>query len=329
MFTSRYCEISGISVCVPNSQINNKKFLKINDKNEFIQSTGVKRHFLDLKRKISTSDLCFVAANKVIKNLKWKKKDIGFLLFVSQTRDFVLPATACILQKKLGLNKNILAYDIPLGCSGFVYGLYTAFLMSKNMKSKGLLLTGDMSSKLIDFNDKKISGLFGDAGSAIAIKYEKKLKNFSYFSFGTDGGGYKNLIYDNSELNNSKKKQYLKMDGAKIFEFVLDEVPMQIKKLLKSSKNTIKSIDYFIFHQANKFLIQTLMKKLKITENKVIYSIDEFGNTNSASIPITIFKNLKNKYNIKILISGFGVGYSWASAIIKLNKPKFSGLYKI
>jgi 3-oxoacyl-[acyl-carrier-protein] synthase-3 len=186
-----------------------------------------------------------------------------------------------------------------------------------------------MSSKLIDFNDKKISGLFGDAGSAIAIKYEKKLKNFSYFSFGTDGGGYKNLIYDNSELNNSKKKQYLKMDGAKIFEFVLDEVPMQIKKLLKSSKNTIKSIDYFIFHQANKFLIQTLMKKLKITENKVIYSIDEFGNTNSASIPITIFKNLKNKYNIKILISGFGVGYSWASAIIKLNKPKFSGLYKI
>jgi 3-oxoacyl-[acyl-carrier-protein] synthase-3 len=329
MFTSRYCEISGISVCVPNSQINNKKFLKISDKNEFIQSTGVKRHFLDLKKKISTSDLCIVAANKVIKNLKWKKKDIGFLLFVSQTRDFVLPATACILQKKLGLNKNILAYDIPLGCSGFVYGLYTAFLISKNMKSKGLLLTGDMSSKLIDFRDKKISGLFGDAGSAIAIKYKKKLKNFSFFSFGTDGEGYENLIYDSSGLNNLKKKQYLKMDGAKIFEFALDEVPMQIKKLLKSSKNKIKSIDYFIFHQANKFLIQTLMKKLKIPENKVIYSIDEFGNTNSASIPITIFKNLQNKYNIKILISGFGVGYSWASAIIKLNKPKFDSLHKI
>jgi len=260
--------------------------------------------------------------------LKWKKKDIGFLLFVSQTRDFVLPSTACILQKRLGLNKNILAYDIPLGCSGFVYGLYTAFLISKNMKSKGLLLTGDMISKLIDLKDEKFFGLFGDAGVATAIKYEKKLKNSSCFQFGTDGGGYKNLIYDNTNINNFEKKYFLKMNGAKIFEFALNEIPPQIERLLSSSRNTISSIDYFIFHQANKFLINALMKKLKIPENKIIYSIDEFGNTNSASIPITIYKNLKNKSDVKILISGFGVGYSWASAIINLNKPKFGELIK-
>lgn len=328
MFTNKNCEISGISVCVPNTKIDNSNLLKIIDKSKFIQHTGVKRHFLNLKKNISTSDLCFIAANKIIKKLKWKKEDIGFLLFVSQTRDFVLPSTACILQKKLGLSKNILAYDIPLGCSGFVYGLYTAFLISKNMKSKGLLLTGDMISKLIDLKDENFFGLFGDAGAAIAIKYEKKLKNSSCFLFGTDGGGYKNLIYDNTSFNNFEKKYFLKMNGAKIFEFALNEVPPQIERLLSSSKNTISSIDYFIFHQANKFLINALMKKLKIPENKIIYSIDEFGNTNSASIPITIYKNLKNKPNVKILISGFGVGYSWASAIINLNKPKFSELTK-
>ena len=147
MYTSNDSTISGISVCVPKTKIDNKKFLKFKGKNAFIKHTGVQKHFLDLKHQKTTSDLCLVSANKIIKDLKWKKKDIGFLLFVSQTRDFLLPNTACILQKKLGLNKNILAYDIPLGCSGFVFGLYTSFLMSKNMKTKGLLLLGDMSTK--------------------------------------------------------------------------------------------------------------------------------------------------------------------------------------
>ena len=329
MYTNNDCEIAGISVCVPKKKLNNKNFLKFKDKKEFIQHTGVHSHFLDLSKKISTSDLCFVAANKIIKNLKWKKKEIGFLLFVSQTRDFMLPNTACILQNRLGLSKDTLAYDIPLGCSGFVYGLYTAFLMSKNMKSKGLLLLGDMSTKFVDFNDKKMLGLFGDAGSAVAIEYKKKRKNVSFFSFGTDGNGYQNLIYNSSGMQNTKKKVFLKMDGAKIFEFALNEVPLQINQLISKTKNNIDTIDYFVFHQANKFLLKTLMKKLNIPSEKIIYSIDDFGNTNAASIPITIFKNLKKKMNVKLLVSGFGVGYSWASAIINLNKPKFTTISKI
>ena len=141
--------------------------------------------------------------------------------------------------------------------------------------------------------------------------------------------GYKDLIYNSTGINDSKNKKFVEMDGAKIFEFALNEVPLQVKKLLVKSKNTINSIDYFVFHQANKFLIKTLMKKLKIPNRKIIYSIGEFGNTHSASIPITIFKNLKNRSNLKILISGFGVGYSWASAIINLNNLKFGDLNKI
>ncbi len=329
MYTSNDSTISGISVCVPKTKIDNKKFLKFKEKNAFIKHTGVQKHFLDLKHQKTTSDLCLVSANKIIKDLKWKKKDIGFLLFVSQTRDFLLPNTACILQKKLGLNKNILAYDIPLGCSGFVFGLYTSFLMSKNMKTKGLLLLGDMSTKFVNSKDSKMLGLFGDAGSAVAIDYKKKLVNRSYFSFGTDGEGYKNLIYDTNGMDKNSSKKYLKMDGAKIFEFALKEIPGQINKLLFKSKNKLNSIDYFVFHQANKFLLQTLMKKLKIPNKKVIFSIDDYGNTNSASIPITIFKNLKNKRNIKILVCGFGVGYSWASAIINLGKVNYTLLNKI
>ena len=266
---------------------------------------------------------------ELLKNSIGKKKDIGFLIFVSQTRDFLLPSTACILQNRLGLSKNILAYDIPLGCSGFVYGLYNSYLISVNMKSKGLLLAGDMSSKFINLNDEKMAGLFGDAGTATAIQHEKKSKKLSFFAFGTDGNGCKNLIYNSSGINDSNKKKYLEMDGAKIFEFVLDEVPVQIKKLLSKSKNSINSIDYFVFHQANKFILNALGKKLGLPKEKVIYSIDRFGNTNSASIPITLSENLKKKNNLKILISGFGVGYSWASAIINLHKPKFDSLQKI
>ena len=130
-------------------------------------------------------------------------------------------------------------------------------------------------------------------------------------------------------MNNAKSKKFLEMDGAKIFEFALEEVPAQINTLISKSKNTINSIDYFVFHQANKFLLKTLMKKIKIPSKKIIYSIDEFGNTNSASIPITIFKNLRNKSKLKVLISGFGVGYSWGSAIISLNNPKFTTLSTI
>jgi len=329
MYKSNDCRISGISVCVPKTKINNKSFLKFKGKKEFIKHTGVNKHYLDLKRKISTSDLCLVSANKIIKKLNWKKKDIGFLIFVSQTRDFVLPNTACVLQKKLGLRKDILAYDIPLGCSGFVFGLYTSFLISKNMKTKGLLLLGDMSTKFIDLNDPKMLGLFGDAGTAVAVEYKKKLQKTSFFSFGKDGEGFKNLIYNTDGMRVQKNKKYLEMNGAKIFEFALKEIPEQIKKLLEKSKNKFNSIDYFVFHQANKFLLETLMKKLKIPNQKIIYSIDEYGNTNSASIPITIFKNLKHKKNIKILACGFGIGYSWASAIINLHNINYPPLSKI
>jgi 3-oxoacyl-[acyl-carrier-protein] synthase-3 len=186
-----------------------------------------------------------------------------------------------------------------------------------------------MSTKFIDLKDPKMLGLFGDAGTAVAIDYQKKIENTTFFSFGTDGEGFKNLIYDSDGMNKLKKNKHLEMNGAKIFEFALKEIPEQIKKILKKSKNKFTSIDYFVFHQANKFLLETLMKKMKIPNKKVLYSIDDYGNTNSASIPITMFKNLKNKKNIKVLVCGFGVGYSWSSAIINLGNINYPTLNKL
>ena len=177
-----------------------------------------------------TSNLCYEAANKILKKLNWKKKDIKFLIFVSQTRDHILPSTACKLQDKLGLEKDVLAFDVPLGCSGYVYGLYLSFLLCQNLKKKGLLLAGDTVSKILDPKNKNLEALFGDAGTATAIDYSKSILTKTHFVFNTDGSKFDKLILKN---NNQYKTDYLYMDGKAIFDFSINEVPKQIKLFFK------------------------------------------------------------------------------------------------
>ena len=138
-----------------------------------------------------------LSAREIIRTLKWDKKDIKYIIFVSQTRDFIFPSTSCILQNKLGLNKDVLAYDIPLGCSGFIYGLFNSFILSEKTKGKGLLLLGDMSSKFVDLNDRQNRILFGEAGQQCSRFFKRK--NSSYFLFGTDGRSY--IKYDSDQFN--------------------------------------------------------------------------------------------------------------------------------
>jgi 3-oxoacyl-[acyl-carrier-protein] synthase-3 len=328
MILTQNAKISGVSVCVPNNLVNNLKRLKFKDKKQFINLTGVSEHYIDERNLFKTSDLCLKAAEKIINDLKWKRNEIDFLIFVSQTRDYLLPSTACILQEKLKLKKNVFTLDIPFGCSGYVYGLFNSFLISSNMKGKGLLLCGDMSSKFINMKDEKYFGLFVDAGSATAIEFTKDKKFDTPFSFGADGKGFNNLIYKSDGFNNSTNV-FLEMEGPKIFEFAIEEVPKQINDLLKKSKHREKDLNYCILHQANKFLVESILKKTKISNDKNLMSIQKFGNTNSASIPVTILNNKDKVKNSKIIISGFGVGYSWASAIISLEKIKITNLLKL
>ena len=195
--------ISGISACVPKKKflIQNLKIFQIK---KYIALTGVKERYFN--KNISASNLCLNAANKLIKKLKWKKKDIKFLIFVSQTRDHVLPSTACKLQDLLGLEKDVVAFDVPLGCSGYIYGLYLSFLLSENLK-KGLLLAGDSLSKVLDPDNPNLEALFGDAGTATAINYLKSKNINNYFSLNTDGSKYEKLIV--KKLTTKTKNIYI------------------------------------------------------------------------------------------------------------------------
>ncbi len=322
MFTFNNAKICGISACVPN---NIEKNILTSKEKSYL---GVSKRYFDKKGFINTSDLCMESAKKILKSLHWKVSEIKFLLFVSQTRDFIFPSTACILQNKLGLKNDIIAYDIPLGCSGFIYGLFNSFSLAEKTKGKGLLLVGDMSSKFIDKNDKQNIMLFGDAGSAVAIDFTKKKTN-SFFSFGTDGSGSDYIKYTSDQFKKFSNSSFT-MKGGNVFHYMVKKIPSEIIDLEKKSNSKIKQIDFFVFHQASKFLIEKISEKLNIDRNKVLLSLKDFGNTNSASIPITLLNSRKKiKKNSKLIFSGFGVGLSWGNVILDIKDIKFTKLYKI
>jgi 3-oxoacyl-[acyl-carrier-protein] synthase-3 len=333
--------ISGISVCIPKNKLINKEFgRQLFDEetlNKTIQTTGIERRHVTSDN-ICTSDLCFEAAIKLLNDKRTETGDIDVLIFVSQTPDFRIPATACLLQDRLGLSKETAAFDINMGCSGYVYGLSAAFSYANipGIK-KVLLLVGDTVTKFASQKDKASALLFGDAGSATLV--EKKDFENSCFSLNTDGSGFevlhikaggyrhpssiesfKDIISDDGSIRNNEQ---LLMDGGEIFNFTIREVPKDINGLLQYAKIPIEEIQHLILHQANKYILDFLVKKIKCPPEKVVFSLQNYGNTSSASIPLTIAGKLKEEINSgsgkKILISGFGVGLSWASAIISMH----------
>lgn len=335
LFSIENIQIKGISCAVPKDIYSNMDYerISIKEREMLIRTTGVeKRHVA--KFGTTTADLCKVATNKLLNELKWQRSDIEILIFVSQSRDYLIPATACILQNRLELSKNCMAFDVNMGCSGYVYGLsIIAGIMAATKLKKGLLLVGDVSTLNTSYKDKSTFPLFGDAGTCTAIQFVDGAQ--MDFNLQTDGSGYEAIIirdggcrnYASKESFDSKKysdgiernRVELELDGIQVFNFSLKEVHLNILTLLEFRKNKVEEIDYFIFHQANKLINESIRKKLKIPIEKFPYSMAEYGNTSSASIPLTILaalsENLQNQ-NQKLLISGFGVGLSWGSAIV-------------
>jgi len=264
----------------------------------------------------NTSDLAVRAVEKIFIKKPELKDKIRVIAVCTQTPDYQLPHTSAIVQKKLGLGNGIACFDLGLGCSGFVYGLSVvrAFMEDNNL-DYGLLITAETYSKIIDDKDKNTKALFSDASAATLLSREPYLIP-QQFTFGTDGNGYDSLIL---RPTSSQKSNYLYMDGRGIFGFVASVIPEDLKKCLQINTMRLEDIDYFIFHQASNFMLDTLSKKIGITdEGRVIKCLDRFGNTVSSSIPIaidTISDDCKNQ-RLKILISGFGVGLSWASTIL-------------
>ncbi len=340
--------IKGISACVPKTIVHNRDYsgFTAEEAEKFMLTTGIeqKREITD---DICTSDLCFHAAEQLIKDLNWDKTDIDCLIFVSQGPDYLLPATSCILQQRLGLSTDCYALDISLGCSGWVYGLsVVAGLLSSSGMRKGLLLCGDTASKSCPPSDKSTYPLFGDAGTATAIQYESGVE--LKFQMATDGSGYQAIIIPDGGYRNpaslksfdvktyepgiSRNNYQLTLDGMDVFAFGISQAPQSVNSLMEHFGLDKETVDFFVFHQANLFMNETIRKKLKLPKEKVPYSLKEFGNTSSASIPLTMLTALGDELSSsqkEIIACGFGVGLSWGSVHFVTDRIVCSKLIEI
>lgn len=325
--------VKGIAAAVP-SQIEDNAvvYRKWGGVESFIATTGVEH-----KRKSSpdlcSSDLCAAAAEKLIDELHWDKSEIGALIFVSQTPDYRLPATSCLLQHRLSLPQTCLTLDISLGCSGWVYGMSViASLMSGGSIKKGLLLCGDTVLKLCSENDKSTYPLFGDAGTCTVLEYDPLADEPMTFCLYTDGSGANVIITPeggmrNRETPGSFTSQVvgdgivctpldIAMDGMSVFTFGISKAPKVVKELLDLTGELKEDIDYYTFHQANRFMNEKIRKKLGLSPEQVPYSMDDFGNTSCASIPLTLVTRRADQLRTKPLkhvACGFGVGLSWGA----------------
>jgi len=284
----------------------------------------------------TAADMAIKSAESLFSDYNIKSSEIDFVMLCTQSPDYFLPTSACIIQNKLGIPISSGAIDFNLGCSGFVYGL----AMAKGMVLGGiarnvLLLTAETYSKYIHPRDKVNRTIFGDAASATLVS-DNGFAEIMDFSLGTDGKGADKLIVKTGgvrhplkmndlqfdESGNPTSSDYIFMDGSEIFNFTLEMVPVLVEETLKKNHTDQSDIDLFIFHQANKYMLNFLRKKIKIPEEKFFYYMDKVGNTVSSTIPIALSEALKeNKIQTgqNVLLAGFGVGYSWAGTIIKFK----------
>ena len=313
--------IRGISCAVPSKRIDNTDYYdqfgkEIVDKT--IKMTGVKYSYRTPEEQ-TASDLCFVAAKNLIEKKNVNKDKIGALIFITQTPDYRLPPTACVLHKRLELDQNCMAFDVNLGCSGWVYGIeIVGSLMATSKIDNAILLFGDTSIKTTAPDDRAGVMLFGEAGSATLL--EKTQDQSIYGELYTDGNGYKDIImptgayrFRNIESNQQFPDYTGYMDGADVFSFTITQVPKLIKRFPEKVGKSIDDYDAMILHQANLYIMQQISKKTKVPMDKIPVSIDRYGNTSGTSIPITLCDAYGDKSNgdLKLLLCGYGVGLSW------------------
>jgi 3-oxoacyl-[acyl-carrier-protein] synthase III len=339
IFSIQNIRLAGLSACVPRKEVSNLdyKWVSAKERQMLAKTVGVEKRRV-AEPGTTTSDLCFVAAERLIADLGWDKNDIELLIFVSQSRDFIIPSTSGILQDKLGLPHSCVAYDMGMGCSGWVYGLSAmGSMMSTTGIKKGLLLVGDISTLTASYRDKSTYPLFGDAATATALELDTMAPKM-HFNLESDGSGYDAIIIPDGGLRNFLSKKsfdyknfgkgiyrnrfQIALNGIEVFNFALREVVPNIKKLMHEMEKTTADYNYVVFHQANLLMNETLRKMMKLDKEKVPYSIQKYGNTSSASIPLTIVSELREKINrgkVNLLVSGFGVGLSWGSIAMELD----------
>jgi len=291
-----------------------------------VRMAGVKtRHLAD--DSVCSSDLCLAAAKNVLATLEWSPDSIDAVIMVTQSPDYFLPSTACLIHRDLELRSGCAAFDVGLGCSGYPYGIWLASMM---LQSPGfrrvLVLHGETPSKFTEKSDRSVALLFGDAGSATALESKDEDDGSKWwFSLNTDGTGAGDLIMKGGGFRERFPEELVKnfvyMNGANVFNFTIKRVPPLIEETLIGAGVDRSGIDYFIFHQSNRFIMRHLAKKAGIPEDKMPITIDRFGSTGGPSVPLTLAQGAMERpvdRALNLLLLGYGVGLSWGSALVDL-----------
>jgi 3-oxoacyl-[acyl-carrier-protein] synthase-3 len=331
--------LKDIAIFLPDQVLTNHELASLYPEwpaEKILDKTGINERRVAAENQ-TAGDLAYEAALKLFAQGQITAQDVDFIILCTQAPDYVLPTTACVLQDRLSVSRQAGALDINLGCSGFVYGLSLAKgLIETGAARCVLLLTADTYSKYIHPMDKSVRTLFGDAAAATAIvATDEKAESIGPFVFGTDGSGAKNLIVEagmyrvpkstetsielTDDSGNVRSRDNLYMNGAEVMAFSLKEVPKAADSLLLKAGKSKEDIDFFVLHQANKFMLEALRKKLKVPPEKLPILVDDCGNTVSSTIPIALLK-LRQQGRLKaghqLMLIGFGVGYSWAACLL-------------
>ena len=342
--------ITAMAGAVPKHVIHNYEYTQYfpaDQVKEVVDKVGVfERRFAD--EKTCSSDLCYAAAERLIADNNVDKSEIDLLVFLSQTPDYRMPATSIILQDRLGLPQSCVAFDMQLGCAGFCYALSVVYgMMQGGNIRKALILDGETRSKVYSPKDRRSAFIFGDGGVAALVERNEKFGQ-SWFSLNSDGsrhdlimikgGGYRNMSSEETlkervvdEYGNIRSHEQGYMRGGDVFNFVIREIPRDIKKTLEFSGVDKDAIDYIVFHQANNFINSYIAKKMKLDTDKIPHTIEKFGNTSSVSVPLTIVSELKDKLegNKTLLLSAFGVAMCWATGIVPFVDCKVSEIVEV
>lgn len=333
--TVRNVKIAGMSACVPvtvEENIGLPIFKDDAEARKVIASTGIERRRV-VKKGTTASDLTVAAVNRMLEDLSWTAEDVDCLLYVCTSRDFIAPQTSCILQHRLGLRQDCFVMDLPLGCSGWVYGMSViCSLMSNGSFKKGLLVAAETNSLNRNAKDRSVKPLFGDAATVTALEYDAANNKPFNFVFGVDGSGYQavwtkyggtkfpadadSVVEKEVEPGIIRKGTDMIVNGMDVFAFAIKVPPHSIKELIETFKIDLENIDFLFLHQANKFIDEKIRKSLKVPAEKVPYCLEDFGNVTSASIPLTIVTRTADAMRSgekHCIACGFGVGLAWAS----------------
>lgn len=339
--------IVGMSACVP-KQIEENLDLPIfssrQEAEKVIASTGIERH-RRVTDDVTASDLSVKAVSQLLNDLGWMPEDVDCLLYVCTSRDFIAPQTACILQDRIGLRNDCFVMDLPLGCSGWIYGMSTiASLMSHGTFKKGLLIAAETNTRNRSMADRTVRPLFGDAATATALVFSPEASDMN-FMFGVDGSGYKAVWTEYGGMRCPVTEDAVKakevepgvirkgtdmvVNGMDVFAFAIKQPPRALKEMIVKYDIDIEKIDFLILHQANKFIDEKIRKSVKVSADKVPYCLEDFGNVTSASIPLTMVTRCADTLSTKpchLLACGFGVGLAWATMQFHTNGVMVSKL---